>query len=641
MLLPQLALSALSLVAAQEDFKPDTTFNVTYPSTWAQVDYTTGGSDAACLPSYPSLTPWANPPASELLYPRVSCPGSLSPNVQFVFPLTRVKFHGYLENASSADTLQLRVDGRIVASQPSSEPGVLVESPELLWGSHRVMLDVFGGNATLHIENITVTTGSKGEHKDSNRVDHEVIKDGKLNEQFGYTGQWNVTTVLENTNRTIGTSPSRLSTNDSNERRHRLQPSSRQPPVPPRPQHSRKHLLRASHRLPLRMGQVLDGRLLPSAALDALRRLGLRRGRAVRDPRRAVRHAPRPEGQVQRLSGRRRRSGRYAAWREPCQFLVLVSSQWKMLLERVRKRADESNETQPSPSASPSPSTSASGSPQPYHPHPEAKSNTGAIVGGVVGGVGGFLILALVGFLFYRLGKRRSQRKGGYAPQPSENGDRFEVDDSATATPYIDSMPLVAGAAGRGARPTLPPLVTETKHALDSPTNSSAHLTPGATRHSDMLLSPGGRSDSEWTNMTSHTFGPTPTNTNTNSSVPLTPLEREIKATIPPSPITPVTASSGSLGMGTFGLGPVDERPSEGAAVVGGAAGVGEGKTRSGPAPNTRRPRRVAQEEDAGRMDEDLELVPPSYNPEWARERQSGNSPTTPSDPHNSSPPQL
>lgn len=294
----------------------------------------------------------------------------------------------------------------------------------------------------------------------------------------------------------------------------------------------------------------------------------------------------------------------------------------------------DSNETQPTPSASPSPSTSPTGNPQPYHPHPESKSNTGAIVGGVVGGVGGFLILALVGFLFYRLGKKRSQRKGGYAPQPSENGDRFEVDDSATATPYIDSMPLTAaaGAAGRGGqRPVLPPLVTETKHALDSPT-SSRHLTPGATRHSDMMLSPGGRSDSEWTNMTSHTFGPS---ANTNSTVRLTPLEREIKATIPPSPITPVTPSTGTLGgRGTFGgLGPVDERPSEGVAVVGGAGAGQEGKSRPPQGERTRRPRRVAQEEDAGRMDEDLELVPPSYNPEWARERQSapsGQSPTSP-----------
>lgn len=211
MLLTLLAVSALTLVAAQEDFKPDTTFNTTYPSTWAQLHYTTVGSDAACLPSYPSLTPWANPPASELMYPRVTCPGSLSPSVQFVFPLTRVKFHGYLENASSADTLQLRVDGRIVASQPSSEPGVLVESPELLWGSHDVMLDLFDGNATLHVENITVTTGSKGEHRESNRVDYDVIKEGKLNDQFGHKGQWNVTTVLENTNRTIGEPPSLLS----------------------------------------------------------------------------------------------------------------------------------------------------------------------------------------------------------------------------------------------------------------------------------------------------------------------------------------------------------------------------------------------------------------------------------------------
>lgn len=310
-----------------------------------------------------------------------------------------------------------------------------------------------------------------------------------------------------------------------------------------------------------------------------------------------------------------------------------------------------SNDTTPTPGTSPTPSATGT----PYHPHPEKGTNVGAIVGGVVGGVGGAIVLALVGFLFYRLGKKRSQRKGGYAPQASENGDRFEVDDSAIATPYIDSMPLTAAAAGAGTgrgtgrgtgqmtqggvggRPVLPPLVTETKHALDSPatTSSSAFLTPtpGAqTRHSDMLLSPGGES---WTNMSSHTFGP-----RTESSVPLTPLEREIKATIPassipPSPVTPATGTMGGMGgmgsMGTFGLGAVDEQRAGGEV---GAGARGEGKTRPPPAERTRRPRRVAQEEDAGRMEEDLELVPPSYNPEWARERQSAQPPPphTPTD---------
>lgn len=37
-------------------------------------------------------------------------------------------------------------------------------------------------------------------------------------------------------------------------------------------------------------------------------------------------------------------------------------------------------------------------------------SHTGAIVGGVVGGVGGFLVLALLGFLALR---NRSRRRGG------------------------------------------------------------------------------------------------------------------------------------------------------------------------------------------------------------------------------------
>lgn len=272
----------------------------------------------------------------------------------------------------------------------------------------------------------------------------------------------------------------------------------------------------------------------------------------------------------------------------------------------------------------------------------------GAIVGGVVGGVGGALVLALAGFLLYKCGRRRSPRggRGGYAPQSSVDlGDeaRFEIDEAAT--PYVDSVPLTAaGSAGAGAahggpiaartgpggRPVLPPLVTETKHALDSPHTSSSHLTPNTNAgRPDMLLSPGGRSESEWTHGTGHTFGP-------RDSVPLTPLERETKAAIPPSP-----GGAGATlgGMGTFGgmgasLGAIDARQ-----VVDGA----EGKSRpapGAPAHSPRRPpRRVAQEEDAGSYPQpaeaegDLELVPPSYNPEWARERpaasQSAPSPTT------------
>lgn len=210
-MLPGLSLCVLALgagagVRAQEAFTPDDYFDETFAASWAQVQYTSSGSDQAWVPSFPSLSQWSDPKGEELLYPRMSCPGALSPNLQLSFPLTRVRFYGFLENASEADKLELRVDGRIVASAPSDQPGVLVESPELLWGYHNVMLDLYGGNATIHVENITLTTGMKGRKSSKVRQDlTAVTSKGKLNEQqFRFDGDWNVTRVLDPTNRTIG-----------------------------------------------------------------------------------------------------------------------------------------------------------------------------------------------------------------------------------------------------------------------------------------------------------------------------------------------------------------------------------------------------------------------------------------------------
>lgn len=351
-MLPGLSLWALALgagtgVRAQEAFTPDDYFDERFATSWAQVQYTSSGSDQAWVPSFPSLSQWSDPKGEELLYPRMSCPGSLSPNLQLSFPLTSVRFYGFLENASEADKLELRIDGRTVASKPSDKAGILIESPELLWGYHNVMLDLYGGNATIHVENISLTTGMKGRKFGKVRQDlTTVTPEGKLNEQqFRFEGDWNVTRILDPTNRTIGECltratggagrgrapsavplhpcnlfvpcprppvratpallalPARLTrSHDGRDSEHT---SRRRAQLARVPEHPREHVLHRSRRHAVAVGPVLDGRVRPAAAAGARGRPVVQRRRAVRDPRDAVRGAARPDGALQREHCRR------------------------------------------------------------------------------------------------------------------------------------------------------------------------------------------------------------------------------------------------------------------------------------------------------------------------------------------------
>ncbi len=254
----------------------------------------------------------------------------------------------------------------------------------------------------------------------------------------------------------------------------------------------------------------------------------------------------------------------------------------------------------------------------PGQPEP-VETNKGAIIGGVVGGVGGAAILAAL--LWWFCWRKRKGKKGkGAQPMPKEvSSSNFEVDEdpyielndlgAARPTPYVPPSPaptppintnmnepaqngsalrkaaMLAAASGSGHTPLLgnesaPPL-----SPIDVTPQHSALPSPTGLRTTHTLPSPGGIS-------------------------PISPTAPSPGGTLLPGTMGPhLTGMTGMSGLGTNLNEPVHPI----------AAELKHGSSLRRPQPQ----RQVAQEEDGGAVDE-YELVPPVYNPAWARQRREG-----------------
>jgi hypothetical protein len=214
------------------------------------------------------------------------------------------------------------------------------------------------------------------------------------------------------------------------------------------------------------------------------------------------------------------------------------------------------------------------------------KSNIGPIVGGVVGGVGGAALLAILAFCWFRRRKAHRRTMGNEAPA-------FEIDDSAVTSPYT----------------LAPEAKSECPIGIDlltpAPFRTSVSSAPMTSASGYSTISPQLLGYSEAT------------------SQPLSPTSGRSQFSSPMSdPNYPMSGHSSTSG------------PSESAATTAPYAALGTlGSRKSEYAPppaqtqvpvprrphHSPMPRHFAQEQDGGTIPaSDIELIPPSYNEEWA-----------------------
>ncbi|WOO77091.1 uncharacterized protein LOC62_01G000683 [Vanrija pseudolonga] len=225
-------------------------------------------------------------------------------------------------------------------------------------------------------------------------------------------------------------------------------------------------------------------------------------------------------------------------------------------------------------------------------------SHTGAIVGGVIGGVALLVIIAALAFC---LGRRRHP-----APEPEAAEAKtasLEDEHGVLPTPYVSERERTAPFVidDEGAAAAAPPDTLTTTASTDEYHTARTDLPPLSS----------------------------PTRSSPGSSTAYLIAKGETLAAMSArgsaqsSPITPTTPG-GAVWPAVAGASARTTKSARGVTVP----------TAPAPVPEPR-PRRVEQEQDAGSLDEpedeeelEPELVPPSYNPDWAARRDDSASPS-------------
>ncbi|KAL1413582.1 hypothetical protein Q8F55_001356 [Vanrija albida] len=508
---------------------------------------------------------------------------ALTPRVQVEFVGTGIYINGWV-NVTDDDwtyaPISFQVDSQVTDYHQAPPRPVLVSAVNLPWGYHNCTL--FLNRGTIHLDNITLVTGLANTAWDIDIVDSDIVdavlSNGTMTTAFLYTGSWNTSTTIGYIPSANATANNSTANNNATKKGagHVARQAAAQSPVDP---NATNITIQTSKAYPEIVGVPGAELVIPFPANTSFVAIngstGPKHGQF-----RLHWSTPPPSTQNDQVFSM------WSPWSNPA---VLFQGPLDPLVH-YNLTIVVSNDTDTDDGVISINSVT-------FYPYfSEAAANIhwdndgppkGPIAGGVVGGV---VLIAIIAGAAYYFGRRRRNTREAKAPIEQAQAEKLGS---------VDGSKVDLGSSPTSSQGSQPPSPVDARSPPALVTNAPPQLLP--IHEYEPPLSAGGAG-------VTTRVSPWATQSPGTDEVPYVVAKAETLAYLDSHGLSsPVTQAASPV-----------------------ASSLPSASSKStAPRPPPVRTRPVEQEQDAGAVDLEPELVPPVYNPEWAQARSTVPTSTT------------